>query len=398
MAELPVSIPHAGVISCVEMHTSGEPTRIVYAGHPQLTGTLLEQRAEAKAKYDHIRRRLNWEPRGHFDMYGAILRPETELTATGKAHIGVLFTTNDGYSTMCGHATIALGRLLVDSDERIFAQRSKLEYDPESQTTQVKLHAPCGLLDVTVPTLKDGRRSDPSRPVSFTSVPSFATGISVNIPIGPEYQWPELRGRHSVTADFSYGGAFFCLISLGELGFSGRLNQVDLAKTNIATKKLKAAIVANPDLQSLFQHPIEGDLSFLYGVMIVDQQLGQPSSDSDSAETGLYYFSGQQIDRSPTGSGVAARVALAYAKDPNFTTKRTYHSLVSHAMTTKSNNGGFIGTVVQKVEADHPFPVVLVEVKGSAYYTGFSQYVVEDSDPLGDDGFIFEKLSAPLTS
>jgi len=97
-------------IRCIEMHTTGEPTRIVYAGYPALSGTLLEQRALASEKYDHLRRRLILEPRGHRDMYGAVLRQSTELVDAGLADIGVIFMTNDGYSNMCGHATIALGR------------------------------------------------------------------------------------------------------------------------------------------------------------------------------------------------------------------------------------------------------------------------------------------------
>jgi trans-L-3-hydroxyproline dehydratase len=269
MTSLPVNVPVQSAIHCLEMHTTGEPTRITYAGYPKLAGTLLEQRAEAKAKHDHIRRRLNWEPRGHFDMYGAILRPDTELTTTGQAHIGVLFTTNEGYSTMCGHATIALGRMLVDADERIFPRRSELRYNSEDQTTSVNLHAPCGLVEITVPAIDAGRRSDPSRPVSFLSVPSFATGISIKIPIPSDLQWPELRDREFVLADFSYGGAFYCLVAAKELGFLGRLNQVDLSAMNIATKNLKAACNGNPDLHSLFEHPLEKDLSFLYSVMVV---------------------------------------------------------------------------------------------------------------------------------
>src|ERR1051326_2946907 len=96
--------PDAQPIECVEMHSTGEPTRIVVKGYPSLDGTLLQQRAQAKVQHDHVRKRLMLEPRGHADMYGAILRPETELTASGYAHIGVLFMHNEGYSTMCGHA------------------------------------------------------------------------------------------------------------------------------------------------------------------------------------------------------------------------------------------------------------------------------------------------------
>jgi trans-L-3-hydroxyproline dehydratase len=396
MAKPPSNVLVQSMIGCIEMHTTGEPTRIVTTGYPVLNGTLLQQRAEAKAKYDHIRRRLNWEPRGHFDMYGAILRPDTELTASGQAHIGVLFTTNEGYSTMCGHATIALGRMLVDADEELFPRRLQLRTDSENHTTVVNLHAPCGLIEVTVPTSSDGTRSDPSRPVSFVSVPSFATGVSVRIPVNSRHTWPELEGRDHVTADFSYGGAFYCLISVEQLGFSGRLNQLDLVAVNIATKNLKAAVKANPELSKMFDHPVEKDLSFLYSVMVVDDHLGDPAPGSTGAETGLCYFADQSIDRSPTGSAVAARVALAHAKDTNFTQTRTYHSLVSQAAGVGNTRGAFNGRVVENLPSDHPFPVVRVRVEGYAFYTGFTQYVVEEADPLGDDGFIFDKLSVPV--
>jgi trans-L-3-hydroxyproline dehydratase len=114
----PIKFCGKEAITSVEMHTTGEPTRIIINGYPALSGTLLQQRAEALAKHDHIRKRLMLEPAGHSDMYGAILCRRTELTDNGGAHIGVLFTHNDGYSTMCGHATIALGRSARHSRSR----------------------------------------------------------------------------------------------------------------------------------------------------------------------------------------------------------------------------------------------------------------------------------------
>jgi trans-L-3-hydroxyproline dehydratase len=382
------------VISCVEMHTSGEPTRVVYAGHPDLQGTLLQQRSQARSQYNHLRRRLNLEPRGHYDMYGAILRPNTELTASGEAHMGVLFTTTEGYSTMCGHATIALGRLLVDSTTDIFPRRNELQVDPESQTALLKLHAPCGLLDVTVPLKDNGQLSDPSRSVSFLSVPSFATGIGIKVPIPISHRWSELSGRDFVTADFSYGGAFFCIIPASELGFSGRLNEIDLARLNTATRRLKAAVNANDELRQLFQHPNEQDLSFLYSIMLVDTELKAATATTEDQETGLCFFADQAVDRSPTGSGVAARVALAHAKDPNFRGPHTYHSLVSLNYTKPGQQSGFVGSVHEVLDTFRDFPVVRVRVEGYGYYTGFTQYVVEEgADPIGNDGFLFQHLA-----
>ena len=382
-------------ISCIEMHTTGEPTRIVYAGCPELHGSsLLEQRAEAKQHHDHIRRRLLYEPRGHFDMYGAILRQRTELTETGNAHIGVLFLTNDGYSTMCGHATIALGRLLLDThDETVFPKRKLVTHDPDTDTALLKLHAPCGLLEVTVPTTADGQRSDPTRPVTFLSVPSFCTGMNVTVEVLAEDTWQELDGRRKVVVDFAYGGAFFCIVDATELGFPDGLQNVDHVRMNEASKKLMSCIKGSHDLQEYFRHPDHDDLSFLYSIMIVDKKLGLPSPKGGGAETGLCYFADQGVDRSPTGSGVAARIALAYAKgNRDEGHPWTYHSLVSNAW---SGQGGFTGTVVRKVGDFGAFPIIQASVAGSASYTGVSTYIVEPHDPLRDNGFLFQRLAAP---
>ncbi|KPI41900.1 Trans-L-3-hydroxyproline dehydratase [Cyphellophora attinorum] len=394
-------------ISCMDMHTTGEPTRIVYAGYPELRGTLTEQRAQALAEHDHIRRRLMWEPRGHFDMYGAILRPDTELTASGQAHIGVLFTTNEGYSTMCGHATIALGRFLVDcKDESVFSRQAQLQHDTSSNTAILKLHAPCGLLEVTVPTRPTsdgGFQSDPSRPVSFISVPSFATGISVNVPIPVEYQWLELFDRDYVTVDFAYGGAFYCFVTARELGFSSApLTELDISRLDVATRNLKAAITTNPALSKYYTYKDDKGLSFLYSILIVVKAFGVPAEGTSHAEAGMCFFADGQIDRSPTGSAVAARIALAVAKrELADKEKRTYHSLVSLAMddkeeegSPKRGKGAFVGSVHKDLGYEvSGKPAVEALVQGYAYYTGYSTYVVEDADPLGDDGFIFRQLS-----
>lgn len=384
-------------ISCIEMHTTGEPTRIVYAGYPELHGSLLEQRAEAKAQNDHIRRRLLYEPRGHFDMYGAVLRQRTELTERGDAHMGVLFLTNDGYSTMCGHATIALGRLLLDThDETVFPKRRLVTHDPDTNTALLKLHAPCGLLEVTVPTTTDGQMSDPTRPVTFLSVPSFCTGMNVAVDVSAEDTWQELNGRRKVVVDFAYGGAFFCIVDATELGFPDGLQNIDHVRMNEAAKKLMSCIKGSHDLQEYFRHPDHDDLSFLYSIMIVDKTLGRPSHSGSGAETGLCYFADQGVDRSPTGSGVAARMALAYAKGHlDVGESWTYHSLVSNAW---SGQGGFTGTVVRLVgsftASNLLLPIIQASVAGSASYTGVSTYIVEPHDPLRDNGFLFQRLAA----
>ncbi|KIX94184.1 uncharacterized protein Z520_10211 [Fonsecaea multimorphosa CBS 102226] len=375
-------------ISCIEMHTCGEPTRIVIEGYPDLHGTLLEQRAEAKTKHDHIRKRVLLEPRGHYDMYGAILRPQTELTMSDQADIGVLFMTNDGYSTMCGHATIALGRFLVDThDLHIFPRRNEIKYDPRTRYAVVNLHAPCGLVEVTVPTNEDGSASDPERPVSFVSVPSFAKGVNIAIPVPAYLRWPELSGdRAEVQAGFAYGGAFYCIVAVTELGFTNGLSAIDLEALNRATWGLKSAILENPGLSCYYEHNSQPEMSFLYGVIVTDKMNVQNEAVSGS-ELGVCYFAAQEIDRSPCGSGVAARAALAYLDGTRMMNKSwAYHSLVS-----KLGFGPpFIGTIVERKTTEEM--EVRVKVEGQAYYTGFSTFSVEKEDPLGDSGFAFRNL------
>ena len=99
-------------IEVLDYHTAGEPFRIVVSGYPELSGnTILERRRSARAQHDHLRKMLMWEPRGHADMYGGILVPPDH----NEAQVGVLFMHNEGYSTMCGHGTIALATALVES-------------------------------------------------------------------------------------------------------------------------------------------------------------------------------------------------------------------------------------------------------------------------------------------
>ncbi|KAK3704149.1 hypothetical protein LTR37_013989 [Vermiconidia calcicola] len=167
--------------------------------------------------------------------------------------MGVIFLTNDGYSTMCGHATLALGRFLVD---RVFDQRSDPRWagsvfstqqrHPSTQITfyrdydlirgihitpvrhqrgeaLIRLHAPCGVVRVTVPFVEyeDGSsRVDTKRPVSYLSVPSFGTGKSIMIGVAASDSWPEFGQRQHVMVDTAYGGAFYIIVSAIELGFT----------------------------------------------------------------------------------------------------------------------------------------------------------------------------------
>ena len=160
----------------------------------------------------------------------------------------------------------------------------------------------------------------------------------------------------------------------------------------LASKQLKAAINWNPALRYLFQHPDHDELSFLYAIMIVDKGLGAVAYGTKGAETGLCFFSDQQIDRSPTGSAVQARIALAIAKmELELGDRWTYHSLISNSW---RGRGAFVGHAIEDTGSQSGFPAFKVRVKGLASYTDYSTFFVEATNQLGDDGFLFGKSSA----
>lgn len=374
-------------IKSIDMHTTGEPTRIVYEGFPDLKGTLLEQRETASKSYDNLRKRIMLEPRGHFDMYGAILRPDTELTRSGQADIGVLFTHNGGFSTMCGHATIALGRFLVDTtDECAFPNRSNLAFDSTTQTVQIRLHAPCGVVLITAPTNADGTESDANRPVSFLSTPSFASRINLEIDLPPNICWKELGCKKSLRLDVAYGGAFYAIISARELGFEHGLQKVNLAAVTQCMNRLKPFLSTHPVVVEAVQHRDDSRLSFLYSIMIVDDSTGYRPAGVSGRETGLCYFADNEIDRSPTGSCVSARIALKYSKGQlSLGEKWAYNSLVSNHF----REGAFIGKI-EKILGNRS---VIVRVEGAAYYIGTSAFICEKGDHTSQEGFILEKCA-----
>lgn len=382
------------VLSCVDMHVTGEPARIVYAGFPPLRpgATLLEQRAQAEAEFDHVRRRVLLEPRGHRDMYGAILRPDTELVRSGEAHMGVLFCHNNGYSTMCGHATIALGRFLVDThDDTVFPARSSLVIDALTQTTTVLLHAPGGLVRLVVPVKPDGRYSDEKRPVSFLSMPAYPLAMDVRIPIPKEARWPGLDGRGEVPVDFCFGGSYSIVVDSTALGFENGLRGVALEVAQDRAETLKHAVAAMGTGLAEFGIPPAAQRA--YGIMVSDYTIGAAKHGSEGAESGIFFFGDGQIDRSPTGSCVVARMALAHAKGLRPIGKRwTYNSIVSSSFSA----GSFTAEVVEEVPMEglqnNTKEAVRVQVEGHASYIGILTFVVEDGDQIASDGFLMHKL------
>lgn len=320
------------ILSTVEMHTGGEPTRIVVDGWPAFTGrTLLDKRREAKERFDHLRRGLMLEPRGHDGMYGALLvepdHPEADLA--------VLFMHNEGYSTMCGHATIALARWAVESGR-------VAKTTPE---TIVRLQCPCGLVVARV--AADGT-------VRFESVPAFAYALDR---IAPTAIWGP------VTVDIAYGGAFYAFLSADSIGLD--LHTSPMRSIVDAGEEIARAVSAAIPID----HPDEPDLAFLYGTILTDGGDGvrEPSRN-------VCIFAGRQIDRSPTGSGVTARMALQMARrQARLGEERRFESCTGAIFTGKLlRDAGTVG----------PRKACIVEVGGTAHQTGEARFRFDDDDPL----------------
>ena len=299
-------------LAYIDYHTCGEPVRIVTSGYPQLTGAgILDKRRQARKSYDHVRRAMMLEPRGHDGMYGVIPVAASHL----EAAFGVLFTHNEGYSTMCGHATIALGRYAIEQGL----------VEASEPVTRFAIEAPCGLVRLACE-VEDGQGNWKVGDVSFESVPAFVEARDLVVPV---------PGYGDIVTDIAYGGAYYCIL------------------------------------------PASG---FLYGTIVTDE--AEPDRDSFN----LCVFAERQIDRSPTGSGVTARMALDHAKGliP-----------IGRSRRIRSITGGtFTGKVIGP--ADFPAAgAVTVEVGGRGHLAGDGSFVIEADDPLGH-GFALPKRFAEI--
>ena len=332
------------------MHTAGEPVRIVTGGYPALSGrSILDKRRDARARFDHIRTTLMLEPRGHAGMYGVI---PTAPTAP-DADLAVLFTHNEGYSTMCGHATIAIGRWAVDAG-RVPSDQGRANFG---------LETPCGIVRVQVePTVDDAPL------VTFESVRSFASHLDLAV---------EVPGHGMVMLDIAFGGAYYAILPSSRLGLPFMTTPVDslVAAGVRITDAVRGAIAIT--------HPDEPDLGFLYGTILTDDA----APDSAAPSYNLCIFAEGQIDRSPTGSGVTARMALDFARGlvgPGI--EREFRGI---------SGKGFLGALGQAsgtgLEAS-----ATVLVSGRAHYAGEARFIVEHTDPLGP-GFRLPRYFADLS-
>lgn len=331
-------------IDTVDMHTGGEPLRVVLRGFPKLEGnSILDFRRDCIDNYDQLRKFLMFEPRGHADMYGCVLTPPNDE----DGDFGVVFMHNEGYSTMCGHAIIALSTLAAEMNW----------IDIQEGENILTIDAPCGRIRSYV-SIKQKKVTG----VRFEGVPSFVVGLDkvVNVP-----------DLGTVIYDLAYGGAFYAYVDLEKNQLDIDLEPDNYEKLVQYGRMIKRAVIKVDDE---IVHPFEKDLSFLYGT-IFTKTSDKPGIDSRN----VCVFADGEVDRCPTGSGVSGRMAIHRARrELEIGNRMTIESITSST---------FKAAVLQEVDFG-PFKAVIPEVEGRAFITGFHTFVLDPDDPV-KTGFIF---------
>ena len=325
-------------LQTIDAHAAGEPLRLIVDGFPAPQGkTMLEKREWVRKKHDHLRRALMLEPRGHADMYGALL---TEPVSPGS-HAGILFMHNEGYSTMCGHGVIAVTTIALE--------RGLLM--PGGEGCFVVYDSPAGTIRARA--AMSGARVDS---VAFVNVPSFVLhgGLVVKL------------AARQVRADVAFGGAFYAIVDSESAGLP--IDAAHLPELRRVGMEIKHAIEA----AHAIAHPLEPGLRGIYGTIFTG-----PPNDSRADLRNVTIFADAEVDRSPCGTGTAAVMAVIdamglLAEDRPF----VHESLIGTRF-----NGRIAGrTVVGEYQA------IVPEIEGSAWITGEHIFLIDEDDPL-EGGF-----------
>jgi len=319
-------------VETVDYHTAGEPFRIVTAGAPDIPGATVRDRREharASAEVDRVRRLLCNEPRGHADMYGCFpVAPDDD-----GARLGVLFWHKDGFSTACGHGTIALGAWAVESG-RVAA--------PEDGEVDVTIDVPSGRVVARV-----SCRGGAVERVAFRNVPAFVVARGV--------------AAAGAGVDVAYGGALYAFVAAERFGL--RVAPEDLGELIAAGRAVKAEL----DDTAVARHPEDDRLSGIYGTVFHEDV-------APLHQRNVAIFADGEVDRSPTGSATSARTALLLA-DGAIAPGETWR------------NDSIIGTTFLARTIGGGDGAVLTEVEGTAFRTGEHRFVLDPRDTL-ETGFV----------
>jgi proline racemase len=330
-------------IKTIDAHAAGEPLRLVVEGFPSPDGrTMLEKRAWAQKRLDHLRKGLMLEPRGHTDMYGALL---TEA-ASRDAQAGLLFMHNEGWSTMCGHGIIAVTTIAIERG-LIWSNASA----KGQATVQIRFDTPAGPVQARAHLAHHG---DAVRveSVAFRNVPSFVFEPSLLVPVG---------GR-KIPVDVAFGGAFYAIVDAEAAGVP-----IDAAHLP-ELRKLGMTIAREVEKLRRVVHPNDAGLEGIYGTIFT-----APAHLPEAHLRNVTIFADAEVDRSPCGTGTAA--VMAVLNDMGLLLDDVPFVHESIVGTT------FKGRVVERVEVGERTAIV-PEIEGSAWITGEHTFLIDGDDPL----------------
>ena len=317
----------------VDSHTMGEPTRIILKGFPRLTGrTMMERKQYLARNFDHFRTALMLEPRGHKDMFGALITDP----ATPGADLGVIFMENSGYLNMCGHGSIGTATVAVETGL----------VPVEEPFTYLTLDAPAGLVRARV-WVEKGR----AREVSLVNVPAFVYREELTVPV---------PGFGEIPCDIAFGGSFFALVDAAKVGLNvcgGHLAALTELGMGLMEAINRTVSVRHPELD-------------IRGVDLVE--FFSPADDDRANLKNVVVFGDRQIDRSPCGTGTSAKLACLYHKGL---------LKMGEPFVYESITGTLFRGVVAGETRVGDYPAVIPEITGSAYITGVNQLILNSDDP-----------------
>ena len=329
-------------IRTIDAHAAGEPLRLVTEGFPTPAGaSMLDKRAWVREHCDGLRTALMHEPRGHADMYGAVL---TE-PCSDAAHAGVLFMHNEGYSTMCGHGVVAVCTIALE--------RGLLSVPGEPPV--VVLESPAGLVRARAV------RADPTRgnpapsrvsAVAFENVPSFVYRAGLPVP----------ANDRTVPVDVAFGGAFYAIVDSEAVG-------IPLRRESLAALRRTGMDIARAVERVLrVAHPLEPGLAGVYGTIFTGM-----ADEGEADLRNVTIFADRQVDRSPCGTGTAAVMAVLDAMGLLDLQRPFAHESLAGTL--------FHGRLLRRVTVGE-FEAIVPEIEGSAWITGEHTFLIDDADPL----------------
>lgn len=342
------ALPSHGLsVETIDAHSGGQTLRLITGGLPPLRGaTMMDRWRNARDHFDHLRRSLLCEPRGHPDMCGCILTPPQR----GDSHLGAVFLHAGGFSPMCGHGVIALTTILLECGMM----------ETSAPETMLRIDTPAGVVQAS-----GFMTGDQVTHVRFENVPSWSVA---------ENQEVEIPGLGRVRFDLAYGGAFFAFVTAASMGVSIKAENIQ-----------ELAAAGSAFLQAVhgklrLRHPLEPDLEHLFGVVFLEEPGAGSAPQNVSRQ--VCVFADGSVDRSPTGMALCARLALMASQGRSMEEQ----PLIVEGITGSRFQGRILGPAAGN-EASPPGSVIC-EIEGSAWITGRHTFLISPDDPFRNGFFL----------